>query len=769
MRVSVLTKIMFPASLVFAISLTSLSYYAYSIQRHKTEALIEETASSSVMQLSQRIVMAEDALGSMQKALNMNYVRLTRLFRELVELMPASLDDTDYFKKLAAATDIEEFHITDGKGVIRWGNIQPFYGFDFTTSDQTRPFLPALSKPDFAMAQAPQLRGTDKTFFQYISVARQAQPGIIQIGLTPREREDLFASSGYDAQVAATKVGKDGAAFIVNSAGEILAHSQGSLKNTRLPENVLSRINGQGNGNFVLREEGRSVWYQYSHVQNLTALVALPLESYYADLAEVRNTLTMAAVGIMIVSILVMYLILRYTIIRHIAQGKAFAAAVAGGNYQTSWQCNSQDEFEELANFLNKTFASVVRKVHWFEAILDALPTPISVTNTKKEWEFVNKAAEASLGKTRHEIMGQSCNAWRRSVCNTEGCGIQCLEQGRPFVHDVEAATGKQFSMQAAHIKDSDQQTIGYIEFYSDITDLVEAQNNAQQALKEGMHSAAAQVGSLVSVITETSARLRAEIEGLQHSSGTQAQRTEQTAQYIASLSQSIETVSQLARTTATGSNHMSREAMDGAALLHTMIEEMNAVNDSTQQMTQSLVQLGTQTGGIINIMNVISDIADQTNLLALNAAIEAARAGEAGRGFAVVADEVRKLAEKTMQATSEVASVVDNITKNTSANISSMESVAKAVDGNVAQAAQVDAAIRRLCDSILETTSQANDIAEDSHDQAEQSASTSRDIKEVSSMVTEKMVSLQEAARSIDLLAAKAQDLDRLVAEMKS
>lgn len=768
MRVSILAKIMLPASLVFAISLTSLSYYAYSIQSRKTEALIEETASSSLVQLSQRIGMAEEALGAMQKALNINYIRITRLFRELLELMPDSLTDTAYFNRLAQSTGIEEFHITDAKGVIAWGNVPGFYGFDFANSDQTRPFLPGLKDAGFAMAQAPQLRGTDKTFFQYISVARQAQPGIIQIGLAPREREELFLSSGYDAQVSATKVGKNGAAFIINPVGDVLAHSEGSLKNTRLPEAIFSQIAPQGSGNFVLQAEGRSTWYQYKHVHNLVALVALPLDPYYAELAEVRNTLALAALGIIGVSILVMYLILRYTIIRPIAQGKAFASAVAGGNYLANWQCASKDEFEDLANFLNQAFASVVRKVHWFEAILDALPTPISVTNIRKEWEFINKAAEVSLGKTRQEIVGQPCKNWRRSVCDTAGCGIHCLEQGQPFTHDVEATTGKQFSMQAAYIKDNEKQTIGYIEFYSDITDLVDARHQAQQALKEGMHSAADKIASLVSFITDISARLRAEIDALQDSSTVQAKRTEQTAHYIASLSQSIEMVSQRAHTTATSSNNMSREAMDGANMLHTMIEEMNTVNNSTQQMTRSLAQLGEQTKGIINIMNVISDIADQTNLLALNAAIEAARAGDAGRGFAVVADEVRNLAEKTMQATAEVGRVVENITKNTAVNIHGMEDVAKAVDGNVAQAAQVDATIRRVCDIILETTGQANNIASDSHDQAEQSATVSLDIKEVSAIVMAKMASLEEAAQSIDLLAAKAQDLDRLVAEMQ-
>ena len=105
----------------------------------------------------------------------------------------------------------------------------------------------------------------------------------------------------------------------------------------------------------------------------------------------------------------------------------------------------------------------------------------------------------------------------------------------------------------------------------------------------------------------------------------------------------------------------------------------ITVVDGKTSALKGSLNDLGVRAEGIGRVMSVITDIADQTNLLALNAAIEAARAGEAGRGFAVVADEVRKLAEKTVHATKEVDSAITSIQKNTGESIEAVEQAAAA------------------------------------------------------------------------------------------
>ena len=133
--------------------------------------------------------------------------------------------------------------------------------------------------------------------------------------------------------------------------------------------------------------------------------------------------------------------------------------------------------------------------------------------------------------------------------------------------------------------------------------------------------------------------------------------------------------------TTSTVADQTRERAGQGADVVARAVESIESVRTRTQALKARIAGLGERAQSIGKVMGVISDIADQTNLLALNAAIEAARAGEAGRGFAVVADEVRKLAEKTMHATGEVGQVVRTIQDDIGASVQEMESAAEAVD----------------------------------------------------------------------------------------
>ncbi|RXZ43809.1 methyl-accepting chemotaxis protein [Crenobacter cavernae] len=137
-----------------------------------------------------------------------------------------------------------------------------------------------------------------------------------------------------------------------------------------------------------------------------------------------------------------------------------------------------------------------------------------------------------------------------------------------------------------------------------------------------------------------------------------------------------------------------------GASVIETAAAEMRRIADSARVSTQLIEALGAQSSKITSIVNTIHDIADQTNLLALNAAIEAARAGEQGRGFAVVADEVRKLAERTTRSTAEIAGMVEAIREGTHTAIVSMSAMLKQAEQGVEHANDAGGAIDKIRES---------------------------------------------------------------------
>ncbi|MHC1791052.1 methyl-accepting chemotaxis protein [Solidesulfovibrio sp.] len=295
-----------------------------------------------------------------------------------------------------------------------------------------------------------------------------------------------------------------------------------------------------------------------------------------------------------------------------------------------------------------------------------------------------------------------------------------------------------------------------------------EARRQGEAARREGILHAVDRLGAVVAGVTDAAKALQVQIDQSQRGSEIQSHRVAETATAMEEMNATVIEVAQNAGRAATTVDGAKTKAEQGAGVVAEAVSCINAVREQALTLKADMGVLGEQATSIGTIIGVINDIADQTNLLALNAAIEAARAGEAGRGFAVVADEVRKLAEKTMTATREVSAAIHGIQQGTRQNIGNVE---RAVDGIATAAAKARESGDSLGEIVGLVDSAADQVRAIATATEEQSATTeeiSRSIEEINVVSAETSSSMNEAARAVTDLDTEAGALRELIGSME-
>ncbi len=258
---------------------------------------------------------------------------------------------------------------------------------------------------------------------------------------------------------------------------------------------------------------------------------------------------------------------------------------------------------------------------------------------------------------------------------------------------------------------------------------------------------------------------------GLSESSATIVDGTDrqsvQSGQAATAMEQMSATVMEVAKNSQ-GASEASGEtqqiAVQGGDVVRRAVDGMMAVADTVRQSAETVEALGKSSDEIGAIISVINDIADQTNLLALNAAIEAARAGEQGRGFAVVADEVRKLAEKTSKATTEIADMIKTIQTDTRGAMGSMHEGTKQVEQGVQLASEAGESLQQIVSSVDRVTDMVRQIATAAEQQSSTSEEISSNILGIAEIAEENNLGVKEVSDAAVELNLVAEGLKNLV-----
>jgi len=268
------------------------------------------------------------------------------------------------------------------------------------------------------------------------------------------------------------------------------------------------------------------------------------------------------------------------------------------------------------------------------------------------------------------------------------------------------------------------------------------------------------QINNATGTLAASSEELSATSEELSKGSHELATQTEQVVTAMTEVSQTIMDMAKNASQAADASKTTSETATKGKQVIQTTADGMKSIATTVQGAATTIEELGRSSAQIGEIVAVINGIADQTNLLALNAAIEAARAGEQGRGFAVVADEVRKLAERTSQATKDIGQRISAIQQAAAESVDAMKRGSDEVDKGVGLANEASGSLNSIVTASSNATDMVQRIAAATEEQSAATEQVSQNMETISGITRQSAASTEQIKSSAEGLAKLAVDL---------
>lgn len=314
--------------------------------------------------------------------------------------------------------------------------------------------------------------------------------------------------------------------------------------------------------------------------------------------------------------------------------------------------------------------------------------------------------------------------------------------------------------------------------FIDNIQDIIQQVNISA----ESVAAASEELTAISEQTTQATNQIASAIQEVASGAETQLQGAEETAKSMEEMAQGIQRIAETSSIVSEESMKTTKVADQGNESVQKAVQQMNSISESVNDTASVVKLLGERSQEIGQIVGVITDISDQTNLLALNAAIEAARAGEHGRGFAVVADEVRKLAEQSKESADQITTLIKGIQEDTTRSVYAMDGVTKEVQVGMDVVNQSGEAFVRILNAAQHVADQIQEVSAISEEMSASSEEVTASVEDmtriasdsssnsqnVASSSQEQLASIEEISASADSLSKMAQELQEVISKFK-
>jgi methyl-accepting chemotaxis protein len=573
------------------------------------------------------------------------------------------------------------------------------------------------------------------------------------------------------------RFGDSGYAYMFDGKGIVIAHAKDKsmLLSPPADRTISDRALALKNGIMRYDFKGEKKFMAVAEVPATGWLVCMTAsESEMAALASnQRNVLLVIGAAVLVLVAALIIVFNKVVVLSPLAAIAAFAAAVADGDLKARLSGRFRFELAGLAHNMERMVEELKTKLGFAQGVMKGIPTPCGIVGPDCNMLWANKQICDLLEKNAapETYTGQKSGQFFLNDASKETCSDRALAERRVIAahNEYTAPSGKKLRIDVitTPFYDMDGKLLGSISFWNDQTEhhLQQERIAAQNALMtDTAEAASATSDRMASAAEELSAQIEQANQGAQE----QNNRVQETVTAVEQMNATILEVARNAGETATNAAAARDKAREGADLVVNVVEAVDKVRRAADQLKTNMRGLGEQAQGIGAVLGVISDIADQTNLLALNAAIEAARAGEAGRGFAVVADEVRKLAEKTMHATKEVGEAISGIQRGTADTVGMVDQAAQAVEQATVLAQRSGEALGEIVSVVEAAGDQVRAIATAAEEQSATSEEINRAVESISRIASETASAMGQSAQAVGELAAQAHELNTLVANIK-